>query len=536
MTSETRADGAVEALDPEQLLQRWTGRLPYRLLLLDKVLLPDGEWFDFTPGSLDALERELLRRFGPSAPPPPASDGPGASDASRTPVRAEWTEWTESAAAYVGEVLLGVAGGAWGWHTRPVDGAPGQPVVCPDAELGLSPLAPKLLIAHALRGGSGGAFAAEVARLRAAVAALAEQVPGWSPVKAHTPQVDPVGPLAEHPFLARWTAERREALSDWSEEAFRGAWRWNFHPGTLDLLESVVRERFATVEEFDASRDEPFVQGACWYLGEVIRRNFGAMWQYAPLDAAAEPGALGSREHGWTGVPFVDQPGKRLPGAAEPLGCLRELLAEPEPGRPAESLRDVLFWFRPSTYAYVGEVLADIGMVPAARVAEVLDDFAPWAHDPMDDPSWVFDALQSFGVAVSAHGDDVDDLEESYAHLLDEAAALTGGAVTITDVRLRRDGADGEGGEGGEGGESLEFRRNGVLVSESVDHLSDRYLDHLAVPEIVGHVDPDPEVDRRRFRVGDHVRLQDGGGDTFMVFATDEQAELLEKALGVELH
>ncbi|MDQ8705243.1 hypothetical protein RCO28_22490 [Streptomyces sp. LHD-70] len=507
MTSETHADGTGEALDPEELLQRWTRGLPYELLLLDKVLLPHGEWFDFRPTSLGTLEGELLKR----------SASWSAEDRA---------EWTDAAAAYVGEVLLGVAGGAWGWNTRPVDGAPGQPVVCPDAELGLSPVAPKLLIAHALRVGSGRAFGEEVARLREAVGALAEQVPGWAPVKAHTPQVDPVAPIAEDPFLRRWTAERREALPKWAEKAFSGEWRWNFHPHTLDWLENVIRQRFATVEEFDAARDDPFVQGACWYLGEVIRRNKGAMWQYVPLDESAEPGTPGSREHPWTGVPFVDQPGKRLPGAAHPLGCLRELL-EAEPGRPAEPLRDVLFWFRPPTYAYVGAVLADIGMVSAERVAEVLDEISEWAHEPLHEPSWVPSAMMAFGVGVQAHGDDVDDLEESYTHILEEATALTAGAVTITDVRLVRDGEDYE---------SLEFRRNGVLVREAVEHQSDEYLDHVSVPNIVGHADPAPEVDGRRFREVDFVRLRNANYETYLVFATDEQAEELEKVLGVELH
>ncbi|MFM9370553.1 hypothetical protein [Streptomyces sp. Da 82-17] len=539
MTTETRADVPDGAPAPEQLLRSWVGELPYRLLLLDKVLLPDekalapdGEWFDFTPGSLDVLERALSTHVGAAAPPGPSPASPAAPDSpsssTLSPLSAEdRAEWVAASAAYVGEVLLGVAGGSWGWNTRPVGGAPGQPVVCPDAELGLSPIAPKLLVEHALRTGSGQAFAGEVARLREAVAALEEQVPGWSPVKAHTPQVDPAPPLAEDPFLARWTAERSEALAEWAKDAFDEAWRWNFHPETLDWLETVVRRRFATVEEFDAARDEPFVQGACWYLGEVIRRTTGAMWQYVPLDESAEPGTLGSREHRWTGLPYVAQPGKRLPGAAQPLGCLRELLLPPDPDHPAEPLRDVLFWFRPSTYAYVGAVLEDLGMVSAARVAEVLEEFAPYAHQPFGDPSEVFDALEQFGVAVSAHGDDVDFLDESYAFILDQAAALTEGSVTITDVRLVRDDRDEE---------WLEFRRNGAPVRELVEHLSEDYLDHLAVPSIVGHVDPDPEADPRRFRLGDFVRLRNANYDTYMVFATDEQAERLEKVLGVELH
>lgn len=493
---------------PEQLLDQWVGRLPYRLLLLEKALLPDEDWFDLTPVSLVALERRLLERSGALA------------DAE------ERALLMESAAAYVGEVLLGVAGGAWGWNTRPVDGDPGQAVVCPDAGLGLSPVAPRLLIAYALREGTGQAFTGEVDRLRREVAGRQAQVPGWEPVKTPTPHVDPHEPLPEHPALTRWLTERHKALQEWARDTFDGAWRGNFHPETLDWLEAVVRQRFATVEEFDAARDEPFLQGACWYVGEVLRRTQGAMWQYAPFDPGAEPGALGSRQHTWTDVPFVDQPGKRLPGAAQPLACLRALLEETPPGEPEEQLSDTLFWFRPCTYAQVGAVVQRIGMAPDAKVDAVLDEFAEFAHQPLG-PDGVYDALVSFGVAVSAHGDDVDDLTESYAGILEEAVALTGGAVTVTDVTLRPDEAHGE---------VLEFRRNGTLVSQPVDHPSDEYIDHLAVMEFIGHADPDPADDPRRFRTGDFVRLRDMNYESYYVLATDEQAAALERELGVVLY
>ncbi|WP_145787086.1 hypothetical protein [Kitasatospora atroaurantiaca] len=491
---------------PQHLLQQWIGDLPYQLLLLEKVLRPADVPFDYSAKSLDALEARLLEQYD-SAPE-------------------ERTEFVESAMAYLGEVLLGIAGGAWGWNTRPVGDLPGQPVVWPDAELELSPVAPMLLISYALRVRTGSAFAEEIERLRQAVTARQHAVPGWEPVKEHTPHVDPGVRLPEDPALTAWLAERREALPAWAADAFEGAWRWNFHPDTLDWLEAVMRRRFATVEEFDASRDEPFVQGACWYMGEVIRRNKGAVWQYIPFDPDAEPGAPGSRESVWTEVPFVDQPDKRLGGAAIPLGCLRELLLEEEvDGRREDRLGDVLFWFRPSSYAHVGALLKRMGMVPREKVDSVLAEYAEFAHNELT-PHEVPGALEEFGVAVSAHGDDVDYLEESYEGILERAAALTDGAVTITDVRLREDEEDGE---------VLEFARNGVLVTQQTEHQSDEYLDHLAIAEFIGHVDPDPGDDTRRFHLVDFVRLRDSNYDSYYVFATPEQATVLEKELGLEL-
>ncbi|MFI1497247.1 hypothetical protein [Streptomyces platensis] len=495
---------------PPHLFQKWLDELPYQLLLLERVLLPEDFPFDYGPLSLDALEAQLLEQ-----------DSSGQESGQRA-------EFVESATACLGEVLLGVAGGAWGWNTRPVDGRPGQPVICPDPELELSPIAPMLLISYALRVRTGTAFAEEMARLRQAVTARQQAIPGWQPVKEHTPLVDPRVARPEDPVLSAWLAERSEGLSAWVEDAFDGAWRWNFHPGTLDWLEAVVKQRFATVVEFDADRNEPFVQGACWYLGEVIRRNKGAVWQYIPFDPDAEPGAPGSRENVWTEVPFVDQPEKRIGGAAIPLECLRELLQEGEgDGKPDEGqrgLKDELFWFRASSYAQVGALLMRLGMVSREKVDSVLTEYARFAHDELT-PHEVPDALASFGVAVSAHADDVDDLEGSYTSLLKEAAALTDGAVTITDVRLH----------GGEYGEILEFVRNGVPVTQDTEHHSFDYLDHLAISEFIGHVDPGPGDDSRRFYFVDFVRLRDATFDSYYVFATPEQATVLEKELGLDL-
>ncbi|MFD8543092.1 hypothetical protein [Streptomyces sp. NPDC059649] len=504
MVPETQPEtqpGTQPESSPQQLLQQWIGDLPYQLLLLEKVLLGRSTPFDYSPESLETLEARLLEHH----------------DSVQEPEKR--AEFVESAMAYLGEVLLGIAGGGWGWNTRPVDDRPGQPVVWPDPDLELSPIAPRLLIAHALRVRTGTAFAHEVERLREAVSALQDEVPGWKPVKQHTPRVDPTVPMPEDPVLTAWLAERRKSLSAWAKDAFNGAWRWHFHPDTLDWLETVVRQRFATVEEFDAAQEDPFVQGACWYLGEVIRRVKGAVWQYIPFDPDAEPGAPGSRESPWTEVPFVDQPDKRVGGAAIPLGCLRELFLT------EESLRDVLIWFRASSYAQVGALLARMGMVSQEKVDSVLDEYADFAHNELP-PHEVASALKEFGVAVSAHGDDVDDLEESYAGILAEAEALTDGAVTITDVQLRTDEKLGE---------VLEFKRNGVVVIQQTEHESDDYLDHMAIMEFIGHVDPDPDDDPRRFHLVQFVRRRESNYDSYFLFATPDQATALEKQLGLEM-
>ncbi|MEV6568602.1 hypothetical protein [Streptomyces kronopolitis] len=58
MAPETPPENAPHAHpeSPRQLLERWTGELPYQLLLLEKVLLPEGF---VTPGQAAVLHKEL---------------------------------------------------------------------------------------------------------------------------------------------------------------------------------------------------------------------------------------------------------------------------------------------------------------------------------------------------------------------------------------------------------------------------------------------------------------------------------------------
>ncbi|MGW1788254.1 hypothetical protein ACWCO0_02800 [Streptomyces tubercidicus] len=104
MIAETQPENS-----PPHLLEKWIDELPYQLLLLERVHLPEDFPFDYGPGSLEALEARLL-------------EGDDYVQGS-----AKQAELVESATAYLGEVLLGVAGGEWGWHARPVNGLPGQP-------------------------------------------------------------------------------------------------------------------------------------------------------------------------------------------------------------------------------------------------------------------------------------------------------------------------------------------------------------------------------------------------------------------------
>lgn len=129
---------------------------------------------------------------------------------------------------------------------------------------------------------------------------------------------------------------------------------------------------------------------------------------------------------------------------------------------------------------------------------------------PVEDDE-IGETLADLGVAFVVPGYDVDDLEESYRSVLQDAGRVAG--VRIHDIRL----------DGGE----LHWRRDGEPVSWHVEHLSDAYLDHLACFEFVHLLEPD---DERTFH---SMPQQESGDDSVYVLASAEQARRLSEELGL---
>jgi hypothetical protein len=180
------------------------------------------------------------------------------------------------------------------------------------------------------------------------------------------------------------------------------------------------------------------------------------------------------------------------------------------------------------TYERMAAVLERSGMLSRERALAVLARFAEYARDRLD-PYEVACALEDFGLAVSVHADDIDHLEEGYTYLLRRAAALTGGAITVANVRLHE-------GEfvAGSRDDVLEFERNGELISISAEHYSDEYYDHLAACDAIDRLSPDD--DPRSFRIVDFEREEHRHYDSILVLATPEQTEAMRKHLGLEFH
>ncbi len=178
-----------------------------------------------------------------------------------------------------------------------------------------------------------------------------------------------------------------------------------------------------------------------------------------------------------------------------------------------------------TTYVRIAEVLTDLGMITQDKAHRVLEEAASYAREPIRRRHEVADALESFGVAVAIHSEDVDFADEHYEWLLNEAAALTGGKVTVSGYRFEKARPEDE--DCGLG--TMHFTCNGKPLSFGVEQESNDYLDMGAAQEAVEALSPDG--DPRDFRCveqeGPHF------DDDYMVLATAEQREGLLRHLGI---
>lgn len=151
---------------------------------------------------------------------------------------------------------------------------------------------------------------------------------------------------AEHPELLVWLAERRSAFVRWADGA-GGRERFDFTTASLDMLDDLIRETFDSSEDIDSPRRrDDFVQGAVWYVGEMMCGKHGMVWHYTsePLDDGTYPPLFDPAD-----TPALDTPCVAFPDAGPyegfyPLNILRRMLIdEDETGMPVdERLVDVL--------------------------------------------------------------------------------------------------------------------------------------------------------------------------------------------------
>lgn len=302
--------------DEGDALGRWLEELSPTLDGLRDFQVPEDFPFDFTPDSLVPLEGLLLDRAPDGARPAPGEDS-----------------LLDGMAGYVGETLLRLAGGAWVWdHTsrRPV--VQSDPALDPNPALDRSTFSPYGLIGEALRVGDGSVLSTAAGQLQTLVDQRRAEDPDWEPAKEHTPGVDsPVlTTVRQDPWLVEWLSNRETAFGRWVDTYGDQLGPWDFTPGSLDQLESVMLDRVGSVDALGAAEQADLVDGAVWYVGEVALRHGGAVWRYAPVGSDPEAAEL-AESNPWVGRPYVWQ-NKPEGKAAIPYGELRATVRARTPG------------------------------------------------------------------------------------------------------------------------------------------------------------------------------------------------------------
>jgi hypothetical protein len=197
------------------------------------------------------------------------------------------------AAGYVVEILMRTGGGSWGWDVRS-----DRPLAVFDDALGLPAVSPLGLIGEVADRGSGDVLVDALDAVNAAVAERRRRHPGWSPVKVPTPALDEDSLPPDRGTLASWRREREAKFPAWvAEYAVGDPLYWDFSVDSLQRLESLVHTRLSAEADFGKPENVGFVDGASWYLGEVIVRRTPAEWVYIEGER--------NEDNEWVGRPFV---------------------------------------------------------------------------------------------------------------------------------------------------------------------------------------------------------------------------------------
>ncbi|MFI0354783.1 hypothetical protein [Actinomadura sp. 9N407] len=174
----------------------------------------------------------------------------------------------------------------------------------------------------------------------------------------------------------------------------------------------------------------------------------------------------------------------------------------------------------PRTYRALTDGLERLGALTPAEAEDALVRVRSWSKDPDEetDPGELLAILHDLPIAAYVP-DKVDDLEEAYRGILEDAAACSRGSVTIDDIEM----------VDVDGVPYLHFRRNGRSIWWSLEHLSPRYVDLLTIAENFGDLAPS---DHRDFF---HVETDDGAASGWYVLLTHEQGRMLREEFGLPL-
>ena len=269
-------------------LDWWLDRINLLIDMMGDVDLGGAIALDYSAASLSALEAAARDRLADPA----------------EALYDDQLSFTASLVAYLGEALMRVGGGRWDWvadvaasdewlaeHRWRIDSA-GEPnasgfaIIRPDPATGLEPLSPTHLVLHALASDEGPVWAFVYEHWKQAVQEYAAAHSGWTPTKERT--------LADGLFTAPppsavlddWLVRMEQRFPDWAATA---GGHWDYRPDSITSLVALVLRVTPTGEALRDPANTDFVDGASYYLGEVLRRGCPSRWVYRELRDEGDP-------------------------------------------------------------------------------------------------------------------------------------------------------------------------------------------------------------------------------------------------------
>jgi hypothetical protein len=275
-------------------LDWWLDRVNLLIDMMGDVDLGGAIALDYAAASLSALENAVRDRLADPA----------------EALYDDQQSFTASVAAYLGEALMRVGGGRWDWvadadvtvsdpllrqrlteHRWHIDSAGepdvgGFPIIRPDPATGLEVLSPTHLLLEALQSDGGAVWLNAYEHWKQVVQDYAAAHSGRMPFKEHT--------LADGFFTAPppsavlddWLARMEQRFPDWA--ATTGG-DWDHSPDSINRLVALVLRVTPTAEALQDPANMDFVEGASYYLGEVLRRGCPSRWVYHEFRDEGDP-------------------------------------------------------------------------------------------------------------------------------------------------------------------------------------------------------------------------------------------------------
>jgi hypothetical protein len=288
-------DAAGDESSAQKSLDWWLDWINVLIDMARDTYLAEME-LDYSETSLEAVEDAVRHRY--RDPTQPLSDD----------------HFVAGVVAYLGETLLRVAGGAWEWTADATEAsfdcllrdpglllsaathrwhvmsndepdAVGLPIVRPDPGTGLPEVSPVHLLLDALESADGGVWVSTYQRWRRAVGERAAAEPGWSPTKQHT-LADGFSSPPPSAVLDKWLIRQHRGFPEW---AARYGGDWDYTPESVDRLTALVGRITPTSADFQDPAHADFVDGASYYLGEMLRRGYPSRWVYREFRDEGDP-------------------------------------------------------------------------------------------------------------------------------------------------------------------------------------------------------------------------------------------------------